>query len=116
MEVMDRSNRSRVARAQPAEIDALIDVMVLAFAGDPVARWMYRDPQRYLTYFGRFVRAFAGKAFSTGTAWCIQGKLGSALSRRRMAPSTLRGLILIGCRWKVAPERRRHPAPSPSGT
>jgi ribosomal protein S18 acetylase RimI-like enzyme len=79
MEVMDRSNRSRVARAQPAEIDALIDVMVLAFAGDPVARWMYRDPQRYLACFGRFVRAFAGKAFSTGTAWCIQGKLGSAL-------------------------------------
>jgi ribosomal protein S18 acetylase RimI-like enzyme len=79
MGVMDRSNRSRVARAQPAEIDALIDVMVLAFAGDPVARWMYRDPRRYLAYFGRFIRAFAGKAFSTGTAWCIQGNLGSAL-------------------------------------
>jgi ribosomal protein S18 acetylase RimI-like enzyme len=47
--------------------------MVLAFAGDPVARWMYRDPQRYLVYFGQFMRAFAGKAFSTGTAWCIDG-------------------------------------------
>ena len=79
MEVMDRSNRCRVARAQPAEIDALIDVMVLAFAGDPVARWMYRDPQRYLAYFGRFMRAFAGKAFSTGTAWCIDGNRGGAL-------------------------------------
>ena len=79
MEVMDRSNRCRVARAQPAEIDALIDVMVLAFAGDPVARWMYRDPQRYLACFGRFMRAFAGKAFSTGTAWRIDGNLGGAL-------------------------------------
>jgi GNAT superfamily N-acetyltransferase len=40
---------------------------------------MYRDPQRYLAYFGRFIRAFAGKAFSTGTAWCIEGNLGAAL-------------------------------------
>jgi ribosomal protein S18 acetylase RimI-like enzyme len=40
---------------------------------------MYRDPQRYLAYFGRFIRAFAGKAFSSGTAWCIDGNLGGAL-------------------------------------
>ena len=57
----------------------MINVMILAFAADPVARWMYRDPQRYLAYFGRFIRAFAGKAFSTGTAWCIEGNLGAAL-------------------------------------
>jgi len=25
--------------------------MVLAFAADPAARWMYRDPQRYLLLF-----------------------------------------------------------------
>lgn len=60
-------------------MDPLINVMVLAFAADPVARWMYRDPQRYLAYFGRFMRVFAGKAFSTGTAWCIEGNLGAAL-------------------------------------
>src|SRR5260370_14267748 len=53
--------------------------MVLGFAADPVARWMYHEPQRYLAYFGRFIRAFAGKAFSTGTAWCIDGNLGAAL-------------------------------------
>jgi ribosomal protein S18 acetylase RimI-like enzyme len=57
----------------------LISVMVLAFAGDPVGRWMYRDPERYLAYFGRFIRAFAGKAFSSGTAWCIDRNLGGAL-------------------------------------
>jgi GNAT superfamily N-acetyltransferase len=72
-------NSSRVATARPADMEPLISVMVLAFAADPVARWMYRDPQRYLTYFGRFIRAFAGKAFSTGTAWCIDGHLGGAL-------------------------------------
>ena len=72
-------NSSRVATAGPADMEPLISVMVLAFAGDPVARWMYRDPQRYLAYFGRFIRAFAGKAFSSGTAWCIDGNLGGAL-------------------------------------
>src|SRR5215468_9721002 len=72
-------NSSRVIVAGPADIDPLINVMILAFAADPVARWMYRDPQRYLAYFGRFIRAFAGRAFSTGTAWCIDGKLGGAL-------------------------------------
>jgi GNAT superfamily N-acetyltransferase len=60
-------------------MERLISVMVLAFAADPVARWMYRDPQRYLAYFGRFIRAFACKAFSTGTASCIHGDLGGAL-------------------------------------
>jgi ribosomal protein S18 acetylase RimI-like enzyme len=72
-------NCSRVAAARPADMEPLISVMVLAFAADPVARWMYRDAQRYLAYFGRFIRAFAGKAFSTGTAWCIDGNLGGAL-------------------------------------
>ena len=72
-------NGFRVASARAADKDALIDVMVLAFAGDPVARWMYRDPRRYLAYWGQFIRAFASKAFSTNTAWCITGNLGSAL-------------------------------------
>src|SRR5258708_7867552 len=72
-------NNSRVAVAGPTDMERLIGVMILAFAADPVARWMYRDPQQYLAYFGRFIRAFAGKAFSTGTAWRIDGNLGGAL-------------------------------------
>ena len=72
-------NSGRVIVAGPANIEPLINVMVLAFAADPVARWMYRDPQRYLAYFGRFTRAFAGNAFSNETAWCIEGNLGAAL-------------------------------------
>jgi hypothetical protein len=37
-------NSSRVAAAQPADLEQLISVMALAFAADPVARWAYRDP------------------------------------------------------------------------
>jgi ribosomal protein S18 acetylase RimI-like enzyme len=68
-----------IVAARPTDMKPSIGVMVLAFAADPVARWMYRDPQRYLAYFGRFIGAFAGKAFSTGTAWCVEGNLGAAL-------------------------------------
>lgn len=73
------ANSGRVVAAGPADMEPLINVMVLAFAGDSMARWMYRDLQRYLAYFGRFIRLFAGKAFSTGTAWCIESNLGGAL-------------------------------------
>jgi len=72
-------NASRVVAAQPTDMEPSIGVMVRAFAADPVARWMYRDPQRYLVHFGRFIRAFAGTAFSTGTAWSFEGNLGAAL-------------------------------------
>jgi hypothetical protein len=49
-------NNGRVAVAGPTDMERLIGVMILAFAADPVARWMYRDPQQYLAYFGRFQR------------------------------------------------------------
>ena len=71
-------NASRIVAARPTDMES-ISVMVRAFAVDPVARWMYRDQQRYLMYFGRFIRAFAGTAFSTGTAWCFESNLGAAL-------------------------------------
>lgn len=49
-------NSSRVAAAQRTDMEPLISVMFLAFAGDPVARWMYRNARRYFAYFGRFIR------------------------------------------------------------
>jgi ribosomal protein S18 acetylase RimI-like enzyme len=77
-------NASRIVVAQPADVEPSISVMVRAFVADPVACWMYRDPQRYLLYFGQFIRAFAGTAFSTGTAWCVEG-LDETLPRDVMA-------------------------------
>src|SRR6266404_199827 len=73
------ANSGRVIAARPADMEPLISVMVLAFAADPIARWMYGDAQRYLACFGRFIRAFAGKAFSSQTAWCIEVNLRGAL-------------------------------------
>jgi GNAT superfamily N-acetyltransferase len=46
-----------------------LGTLVLAFAADPVERWMYPDPQQYLTSFPPFLAAFGGRAFAAGTAW-----------------------------------------------
>ena len=53
--------------------------LVLAFANDPAVRWMFPDPHQYRTFFPRFVRAFAGKAFVHATAQVLDGHRGTAL-------------------------------------
>jgi hypothetical protein len=37
-----------------AEVDHAIATLVLAFVTDPVARWMYADPHRYLLTYRDF--------------------------------------------------------------
>ncbi len=46
-----------------------LDVLVTAFTGDPVIRWLYPDATGYLTHFPAFLRAFGGKAFTSQTVW-----------------------------------------------
>lgn len=46
-----------------------ISTIVSAFSNDPVERWLFGDPDGYLTQFPEFVAAFAGDAFEQGTVW-----------------------------------------------
>lgn len=46
-----------------------IDTLVLAFAADPVIRWLYPEARQYLTHFPEFLVAFGGKAFAEKTVW-----------------------------------------------
>jgi GNAT superfamily N-acetyltransferase len=48
-----------------------IDTLVTAFATDPVIRWLYAEPWRYLAHYGDFVETFGGQAFGEGTAWVL---------------------------------------------
>jgi ribosomal protein S18 acetylase RimI-like enzyme len=48
-----------------------IDTIVLAFAADPVERWMYPRGGDYLEHFRAFVEAFAGPALADGSAWML---------------------------------------------
>lgn len=62
-----------------ADQDPALAVMVLAFSTDPAVRWLYPDPQQYLTHFPKLIRAFAGQAFAQGTAYSSAGYTGAAL-------------------------------------
>jgi ribosomal protein S18 acetylase RimI-like enzyme len=56
-----------------------IAVISLAFATDPMSRWIYPDPYQFLSYFPEVVRLFAGNAFEQGTAYYVDAFSGVAL-------------------------------------
>jgi GNAT superfamily N-acetyltransferase len=64
VEIIETGDRARSVAA-----------LSLAFATDPVMRWIWPDPHRYVTYWPRFVDAFGGGAFDHGTAhWLGDGR------------------------------------------
>jgi GNAT superfamily N-acetyltransferase len=56
--------------------------LTLAFSSDPVMRWLWPDPRRYVTYWPRFAEAFGGQAFDDGTAYGLQDCMAVALWMR----------------------------------
>jgi ribosomal protein S18 acetylase RimI-like enzyme len=58
---------------------AAINTIVLAFAADPVARWVWPDAQRYAASMGPFARAFGGGAFHHRSAYNTDDYAGVAL-------------------------------------
>jgi ribosomal protein S18 acetylase RimI-like enzyme len=67
--------RTAVGRDQPHAVQTL----VLAFSADPVVRWLYPEPDRYLTHFPPFVRKFGGRAFEHDTAYVAESMGGASL-------------------------------------
>ena len=62
-----------------SEAERAIAVLVLAFSADAATRWVFPEPSQYLAYFPEFVRAFGGRAFELGTAYCAEDYAGAAL-------------------------------------
>ena len=58
---------------------SIIDVLVRAFSADPVAQWIWPDPQQYQMNFPSFVKAFGGEAFAHGSAYYVDGYAAAAL-------------------------------------
>lgn len=59
--------------------DRAVATITMAFTSDPVVRWFLPDAGRYLAYWPQFVKAMAGKAFPSGSAYAIDGCGGAAL-------------------------------------
>ncbi|XIA62079.1 hypothetical protein ACFIOY_20610 [Bradyrhizobium sp. TZ2] len=54
--------------------------IVLGFAADPMARWVWPDSSEYLRSMPQFIKAFGGRAFDRGTAYVTEGVRAAALS------------------------------------
>lgn len=72
-------NSAIVRSAGPDDEAAVFDVVLLAFAGDPFARWLYPDPAKYVAVSPEFGRAFGGKGFAHGSVDIVAGGTGAAI-------------------------------------
>jgi len=62
-----------------SERDLAVSTIVLAFASDPLVRWLWPDARAYLACMPELTVAFAGAAFTHGSAFCATGHSGVAL-------------------------------------
>ena len=69
----------RVHTAHAKDKARLADVLTMAFADDPAARWLYPDADRYRYDFPDFVRVFGGNTVELGTAYRVDGDVACAL-------------------------------------
>ena len=63
---MDMTPPGVATIAGDAEVGHAIAILVLAFVTDPVARWMYDVPDRYLLHIPRLFQALGKPSFEGG--------------------------------------------------
>ena len=68
-----------VKTAMKSDEAGVIDVLKLAFAADPATRWVWPEPQKYLSNFSSFAKAFGGKAFANKSGHYVGSYSGAAL-------------------------------------
>jgi ribosomal protein S18 acetylase RimI-like enzyme len=62
-----------------AELQAVVAVITLAFANDPMARWAFPDPETYLRVMPQVVRAFGGNGVAHGATHLTTGGRAAAM-------------------------------------
>jgi ribosomal protein S18 acetylase RimI-like enzyme len=75
----DVVSTSTIIVAKRSEESRIASLMTLAFANDPVMRYLYPDQLQFLTHFPEFVRLFGGKAFDRCSAHITEHGFGAAL-------------------------------------
>ena len=64
-------NHPRIDAATETHRSRVLQTITLGFAGDPVARWIWPEPDTYLQSMPKFADAFGGAAFDHGTAYVV---------------------------------------------
>jgi ribosomal protein S18 acetylase RimI-like enzyme len=77
--VTQATQAHRFVQVGEADRRRAIQTIVLAFAADPVIRWFYSEPWRYVAHYGDFVEVFGGQAFGEGSAWTLGDYLATAI-------------------------------------
>lgn len=68
-----------ITTSSKADAERSINTIVLGFCTDPILRWLYPEPQDYLRTFPIITQLFGGRAYDHGSAYHVEGYLGSAL-------------------------------------
>jgi ribosomal protein S18 acetylase RimI-like enzyme len=68
-----------IGTATWADRNQVAAALTLAFTADPVERWAFPNPHRYMSTFPNFVILYGGKAFDHASAYVIDGFSGVAL-------------------------------------
>ena len=68
-----------IKSADESNSEHAIAVILLAFATDPLSRWIYSDPQQYVRYFPGVIRIFGANAFEHDTCYYADAFAGVAL-------------------------------------
>jgi hypothetical protein len=58
-----------IVTGNKSDKERIISTLTVAFCADPIVRWMYPDPDRYLAHFSEFVDAYGGDVFSHNSAF-----------------------------------------------
>lgn len=65
--------------ASEADRSGVLGVITLAFAADPLVRWMISDPARYLAAMPASIEAFGGRGLAHGSVYVAGEFAGAAL-------------------------------------
>jgi len=87
---MDMKPPSVATIAGDTAIDQAIATLVLAFAADPVARWMYDGPHQYLSHIPRLFRALGTNSFDAEQRSAPMTVLGSRSGCHRVFTAIMR--------------------------
>ncbi|TAD88826.1 MAG: GNAT family N-acetyltransferase [Oscillatoriales cyanobacterium] len=73
-----KHNLIQIRTASASDLRYINAAMVLAFSNDPIVRWLYPEPDRYLTYYPRIVEAYINHSLVHQTCYYVDGYGGAA--------------------------------------